>query len=91
MKTKYIFAFYSSFLKKNFVNLNEDHVNFKYSFQKKMLSNLICVLIYSFTESVINDGFKDSFSENFVYNIGRKMSTTEFTVNEATICRVAIF
>ena len=31
------------------------------SFQKKMLSNLTCVLIYSWTKCVIEDG-----SENFV-------------------------
>ena len=30
------------------------------SFQKKMLSNLTCVLIYSLTKYVLEDGFKDS-------------------------------
>ena len=29
-------------------------------FQKKMLSNLTCVLIYTLTKCVLDDGFKDN-------------------------------
>ena len=62
LKTKYVFAFYNSFLK---IELNcdkENHVNFKYtcSFQKKM-SNLAC-MIWSLAKCVLEDGFKDHHS-----------------------------
>ena len=43
-------------------------ISFKYTclFQKKMLFNLTFVLIYSLTKCVLEDGFKDNCSENFV-------------------------
>ena len=37
-----------------------------YCLQKKKLSNLTRVLIYSLTKCVLEDGFKDMFFENFV-------------------------
>ena len=56
----FVLAFYSSFLK---IKLNCDKENIlilnTYSFQK-MLSNLICVLIYSPSKFVLEDSFKDS-------------------------------
>ena len=36
------------------------------SFQKKMLSNLTCVLIYLLTECIFEDGFKDSCAMKIV-------------------------
>ena len=54
-------AFYDSFLK---IDLNCDTENMLIlntcSFQKKILSNLTCVLIYSLPKRVLEDGFKDS-------------------------------
>ena len=59
---KYLFTFYNCFLK---IKLNCDKENILIlnacSFQKKMLSNLIRVLIYSWTKCILEDG-----SENFV-------------------------
>ena len=56
----FVLAFYSSFLK---IKLNCDKENILilniYSFQK-MLSNLICVPIYSPSKFVLEDSFKDS-------------------------------
>ena len=56
----FVLAFYSSFLK---IKLNCDKENIlilnTYSFQK-MLSNLICVPIYSPSKFVLEDSFKDS-------------------------------
>ena len=57
----FLFAFYSFFLK---IKLNCDRENMivlnTCSFQKKMLLNVTCVLIYLLTECVFEDGFKDS-------------------------------
>ena len=54
-------AFYTSFLK---IELNCDKENMiifnTCSFQKKMLSNLTCVLIYSLTKCVLAESSKDS-------------------------------
>ena len=41
----------------------------KGSFQKKMLSNLPCVLIYSLTKCVLEDGFKDSCALKSLENL----------------------
>ena len=52
----FVLAFYNSFLK---IELNCDKENMfnlnTCSFQKKMLSNLTCVLIYSLTKRVVED------------------------------------
>ena len=37
------------------------------SLQKKMLSNLTCVLIYSLTKCVFEDGFKDI--ERYIHEV----------------------
>ena len=58
----FVLAFYNSFMR---IRLNCDKENMLIlntnSFQKKMLSNLTCILIYSLTKCVLEDG-----SENFV-------------------------
>ena len=64
----FVLAFYNSLLK---VELNCDKENMLIlntcSFQKKMLSNSTCALIYSLTKCVLEDGFKDGcFFENCV-------------------------
>ena len=48
-------------------------------FSKEVFSNITCVLIYSLTNCVLEDGFKTS----------RNMSMIEFTVKKATVFRVA--
>ena len=58
----FVLVFCNSFLK--MVELNCDKENTlilnAYSFQKKKLSNSTCVLIYSLTKCILEDGFKDS-------------------------------
>ena len=69
MKTKYLFVFYIRFCKIELDCDQENQVNFKYrcSFKKKMLCNLISVLIYSLTKCILAENcFKDSCSEYFV-------------------------
>ena len=57
----FVLAFYNSFLK---IVLNCDKENMfilnKCSFQRKIVSNLTCVLIYSLTKFVLEDVFKDN-------------------------------
>ena len=55
----FVLAFYNSFLKVE-LNCNKENILIlnKCSFQK-MLSNITCVLIYSLTNCVLEDGFKD--------------------------------
>ena len=55
----FVLALYDSFLKLNCDTENMVILN-TCSFRKKMLSNLTCVLIYSLTKYVLEDGFKDS-------------------------------
>ena len=58
---KFVLAFYNSFLKIILNCDNEDMLILDTcSFQQKMLSNLPCVLIFSLTKFVLEDGFKDS-------------------------------
>ena len=68
IKAKYVFAFYNLFLKIELNCHKENRVNLKYtcSFQKKISSNLTCLLIYTFTKCALEDGFKDNCSETFV-------------------------
>ena len=67
----FVLAFYSSFLK---IKLNCDKENILilniYSFQK-MLSNLICVPIYSPSKFVLEDSFKDSSVLKILENLQR--------------------
>ena len=58
----FVLAFYSSFLKTK-LNCNKENMLIlnTWSFQKKMLTNLTLVLIYSLTKCVLENG-----SENFV-------------------------
>ena len=62
IKYLFVLAFYNYFLQ---IRLNCDKENVlilnTFGFQKKMLSNLTCVLIYSLTKYVLEHGF-----ENFV-------------------------
>ena len=57
----FVLVFYNSFLK---IELNCDKENIitlqTCCFQKKRLSNLTCVPIYSLTNCVLEDSFKDS-------------------------------
>ena len=57
MKTKYVFSFCNSFLKIEKCDL-ENYVNFKYtcSFQRKVLPNLTCPVIYSLAKCVLEGG-----------------------------------
>ena len=65
MKTKYVLAFYNSLLKIELKTLiKKHHFNFKYTYS--LQKNLTCVLIYSLTKCVLQEGFKDNCSENFV-------------------------
>ena len=57
------------------------------SFQNNMLSNLTCVLIYSLTKCVLEDGFKDSCVLKFCKTC-KNISMTEFIVKEVTLFRV---
>ena len=69
MKTHFVFASHNLILK---IELTCDkktcYCNYKYtySFQKKTLSNFICVLIYLLTKCLLEDDFKDSCYEFFV-------------------------
>ena len=57
----FVLAFHNSILK---IKLNCDKENKlilnKCSFQKKMLPNLICVLIFLLTKCILEDGFEDN-------------------------------
>ena len=57
---------------------------------QKMLPNLSSVLVNSLTKCVLEEAFKDSCYKNIAM-FGEKMSVTEFTVKEITVCRVAVF
>ena len=58
MKTKYVFAFCNSFSENSIKCDLENYVNFKYtcSFQRKVLPNLTCVVIYSLRKCVLEGG-----------------------------------
>ena len=60
-------SFYNSFLKIE-LNCNKENMIMlnTCSFQKKMLSNLTCVLIYSLKKCVLEDGFKDCCALNIL-------------------------
>ena len=60
-----------------------------FSFQKKTLPNSTCFLIHLLTKCVEN-GFDGQPFRKLCY-ICIKRSVTEFTVNEVTVCRVAVF
>ena len=47
-------------------------------------------MFQSLTKYIIEDGFKDSCVLNILQNL-QKISMTEFTVKQVTICRVATF
>ena len=55
-----------------------------------MLPNLTCVLICSLKKCVLEDGFKDSCSKNFVTFAEKYPCITGFTVKEVTVSRAAI-
>ena len=57
------------------------------NFQKKILSKLTCVLIYSLTKCVLKDGFEDIC----VPKILPKNVHGEVTVMESAVCTVANF
>ena len=57
---------------------------------QKMLPNLSCVLVNSLTKCVLKEAFKDNCYKNIAM-FAEKISVTEFTVKEITVCRVAVF
>ena len=86
---RFVLAFYNSFLR---IELKCDKENMfflnTYSFQKRMLFNLTCVLIY--LRCAFEYGFKDSCAGKFCITC-RDISMIEFTVKEVTVFRVTTF
>ena len=62
----FVFVFYNFFLKTE-LNCYKENISIlnSCSFQIKILSNVTCILIYSLTKWVLEDGFKDSCLLNF--------------------------
>ena len=79
----FVLGFYNSFLK---IKLNCDEENMVIlntcSFQKKMLPDLTCVLIYSLTKCALED-------DSEICKTCRNISMTEVTVKEVTVFRFA--
>ena len=72
----FVLVFYNSFLK---IESNCDKENMFISntccFQKKMLSNLTCFLIYSLTKCALEDGFEDICLRKILQNLQKYIHT----------------
>ena len=85
----FVLAFYNSFLK---IELSWDKENMLIlntcSFQKRILFNWTCVLIYS--KCVLEDGFKGRYVLKILWNLGRYTHDGDY-YQELTVFRIATF
>ena len=61
------------------------------SFQKKILFNLTCVLIYSLTKCVFEDEFEDICVLKILQNLPKNIHGGVYSVTEVAVCRVVTF
>ena len=76
----------------SFISVTWSYNSIFIQFSKEVLPNLTCVLIYSLTECVLENYFKELYIGLYIKlcNIGKNVSVREFTFKEVAVFRVAI-